>query len=298
MSVSSHWPTDMPARRAASRAASRVCGGMPRKCHRGPDFIPDIQMHDPRAASSSARSCRSRVDDDRRVPRCPDCQFLLFTVNARLTAGAVASRVCPPRHIRPAIGLTPRAPRPDRSAALSSPHREEATDGSAEFAASGVDDRGSRDARGSGPPLHRCRVRAASRSLERRGHVRPRCLDQGRRGGTAVSGDPGAIWRRRRHLRARGGDQPRAQPRGLRLVRRAAAFRHRRALHPALRHRGAEAPLAAEARHRRTRRRRGDERARHRLRPAGRAHARRRSRATAMCSTAPRPSSPTASTPT
>ena len=45
------------------------------------------------------------------------------------------------------------------------------------------------------------------------------------------------------------------QPRGIRLVRRAAAFRHRRALHSALRHRGAEAPLAAQARHRRTRRR-------------------------------------------
>ena len=39
-------------------------------------------------------------------------------------------------------------------------------------------------------------------------------------------------------------------------------------------------------------------RARHRLRPAGRAHHARRSPATATCSTAPRPSSPTASTPT
>ena len=60
--------------------------------------------------------------------------------------------------------------------------------------------------------------------------------------------------------------------RRLRHLRRAAAFRHRRALHPALRHRGAEEALAAEARDRRTGRRHRHDRAGHRLRPAGRAH--------------------------
>ena len=59
---------------------------------------------------------------------------------------------------------------------------------------------------------------------------------------------------------------------GFDTLRRAAAFRHRRALHPALRHRGAEEALAAEARDRRAGRRHRHERARHRLRPAGRAH--------------------------
>ena len=60
--------------------------------------------------------------------------------------------------------------------------------------------------------------------------------------------------------------------RRLRHLRRAAAFRHRRALHSALRHRGAEETLAAQARHRRDGRRHRHDRARHRLRPAGRAH--------------------------
>ena len=62
------------------------------------------------------------------------------------------------------------------------------------------------------------------------------------------------------------------RPRRLRRLRRAAAFRHRRALHPALRHRGAEEALAAEARDRRADRRDRHDRAGHRLRPAGRAH--------------------------
>ena len=71
-------------------------------------------------------------------------------------------------------------------------------------------------------------------------------------------------------LRARDADQSRVRAGRARSDRRAAAFRHRRALHPALRHRGAEAALAAEARDRRDGRRHRDERARHRLRPAGR----------------------------
>ena len=80
--------------------------------------------------------------------------------------------------------------------------------------------------------------------------------------------------------------------------RRLRAQRHRRALHPQLRLRGAEAALAAEDGERRVRRRDRDDRTRHRLRSAGRAAPRRASRATTTSSTARRPLSPTARPPT
>ena len=57
-----------------------------------------------------------------------------------------------------------------------------------------------------------------------------------------------------------------------RVERRHRVERHRRALHQELRLRGAEAALAAEHGARRTDRRHRDDRARHRLRPAGGAH--------------------------
>ena len=113
---------------------------------------------------------------------------------------------------------------------------------------------------------------AASRQVARRAHVSARGLDQGRAGGPALRLDAGGIRRRRRQLCARGDNQPRILLCRLRQLRRPAAFRDRRALHPALRHRGAEETLAAQACHRRVGRRHRHERARHRLRPARRAH--------------------------
>ena len=71
----------------------------------------------------------------------------------------------------------------------------------------------------------------------------------------------------------------------------------RRALHPPLRLRGAEEELAAEDGDRRADRRHRHDRARRRLRPAGRQDARRARTATTIASTARRPSSPTASSP-
>jgi hypothetical protein len=43
MTVSSHSPTDIPARRAAARAVSRARGRTPFISHGNPDFIPRIQ---------------------------------------------------------------------------------------------------------------------------------------------------------------------------------------------------------------------------------------------------------------
>ena len=80
-------------------------------------------------------------------------------------------------------------------------------------------------------------------------------------------------------------------------LRRRAALGHRRALHPALRQRGAEAALAAEDGHGQADHRDRDDRARHRLRPAGDPDRAQRT-ATTTCVNGRRPSSPTAATPT
>ena len=139
-------------------------------------------------------------------------------------------------------------------------------------AASGLDDGGACPPRRSGRPLPQSRVRAAPREVARGQDLPARGLDQGRAGGPALRHDPRGIRRRRRHVRPRGGHQPRLQPRRHGRLRRAAAFRHRRALHLALRHRGAEEALAAQARQRRDDRRHRHERARRRLRPAAHPH--------------------------
>ena len=72
---------------------------------------------------------------------------------------------------------------------------------------------------------------------------------------------------------------------------------HRGALHPRLRQRGAEAQVAAAHGARRARRRHRHDRARRRLRPAGDQDHARAATATTTSSTARRPSSPTARTP-
>ena len=90
--------------------------------------------------------------------------------------------------------------------------------------------------------------------------------------GLLLTDVPDDLWRRRRrfphHQRADGGI-------AARHVHRAGlprAFRHRRPLHPALRQRSTEAALAAAHGQRRCGRRDRHDRARHRQRPAGRAH--------------------------
>ena len=101
---------------------------------------------------------------------------------------------------------------------------------------------------------------------------RPFGLAGAGRDGRVAAERAGSLWRPRRHLRLRC-----RRPRGHRKRgagshdRRLRAQRHRRALHPELRLRGAEAALAAEDGERRVRRRHRDDRTRHRLRPAGRA---------------------------
>ena len=90
------------------------------------------------------------------------------------------------------------------------------------------------------------------------------------------------------------------RPRRGQLRRLRRAHRPVPALHPQARHRGAEAALAAEVHHRRDDVRDRDDRAGHRFRPGRHAHHRQavRGRHATTCSTAPRPSSPAACSPT
>ena len=117
-----------------------------------------------------------------------------------------------------------------------------------------------------------------------------------RRGRAAVLRRAGRIRRTgrrfrplRRGHRGAGAGQP-LRPR----LRR--PFRHGRDLHRALRHRGAEAALAARHVRRHADRRHRDDRARRRQRPEGHAHAGACATATTTCSAGRRPTSPTART--
>ena len=119
----------------------------------------------------------------------------------------------------------------------------------------------------------------------------------GWRGRAAFARNPRRVWRLRRRqasFRDRDGGA------GARWRYRAwlfAAFGYRRALHPGLWHRGAEAPLSAAHGEGRDHRRHRHDGAGRRLRFAGRADNGACGAAMAMCSTARRPLSPTARTP-
>ena len=54
MTLSSHSPTDMPERRAASRAVSRACRLTPSTCHGTPDFMPASACWTGRSGSRTA----------------------------------------------------------------------------------------------------------------------------------------------------------------------------------------------------------------------------------------------------
>src|SRR5215813_9843103 len=84
MTALSHWPTDMPERRAASRAVSRACGLMPLTCH-GADRI-----RLPALPSAEKRIRRSGAVGGPWIPPpsgVPDAEFFQTTVNSRLRAG-------------------------------------------------------------------------------------------------------------------------------------------------------------------------------------------------------------------
>ena len=118
------------------------------------------------------------------------------------------------------------------------------------------------------------------RQMARGGHRRARDVDASGRGGAAVPRHPRGLWRRGRRLPARSRLHGADRQEGRRRFRRLAAQRDRRALHFALRLGGAEAQMAAAHGERRTRRRHRDDRARRRLRPAGRQDQRASARAT------------------
>ena len=201
-------------------------------------------------------------------------KILLISVSPGSDAGRFRDPVSVPSLPGPMPILIdwPRAP-DGRSLSWATQIRPGSADERPQPPAPRLDDRGPRAAGRAGAPLHAGRVRAASRELARRAHVSARGLDQGRAGRPALRRrcprNTAARAARFAHEAVINREYSLA---GFDTLRRAAAFRHRRALHPALRHRGAEEALAAQARHRRTGRRHRHERARHRLRPAGRAH--------------------------
>ena len=77
-------------------------------------------------------------------------------------------------------------------------------------------------ARRSGAALHRRRIRSASGEMARGPFLSARGVDQSRRSRPALRLDAGGIWRRRRHVCARGGDRPRnmRSPASIRSARR------------------------------------------------------------------------------
>src|ERR1041385_2613040 len=96
----SHWPTDMPERRAAARAVSRAPGGMPFTCH-GAKLIrpPTFRLAD---KGRSRRSGPYPLTGRGGTPDgCPRSHLLRGTVNMRLRgAGAATQRgkLWPLRH--------------------------------------------------------------------------------------------------------------------------------------------------------------------------------------------------------
>jgi hypothetical protein len=107
------------------------------------------------------------------------------------------------------------------------------------------------------------------RGLGRAGLRGPRGLEQGRRERLSLRHHARGLWRRRRRQAVFGGAVRGAVARWRHRHRLQPAQRDRRALHPALRHRGAEAEVPAQTGHRRDDRRHRHERAGRGLGPAG-----------------------------
>jgi hypothetical protein len=119
-------------------------------------------------------------------------------------------------------------------------------------------------------------LRVANNGARRRQDRRARDVARGGRGGLLCLSIARGLRRRRRRLSPRGRLDGANGEEGRRRLRRLAAQRDRRALHPSLRLGGAEEALAAAHGVRRIRRRDRDVRARRRLRPAGRQDQRRK----------------------
>ena len=135
-----------------------------------------------------------------------------------------------------------------------------------------LDDRRAQDAAGVGHALLQRTVGSEGRGLARPGHDGPRSLARSRRQRLPVRLHARRVRRRRWRLRPRSRPDPGPGRGWSGRLWRLAALGHRRPLHPALRHRRAEEALAAQDGHGRADRRHRHDRARHRLRPARRAH--------------------------
>src|SRR5437016_3351062 len=100
MTELSHWPTDTPERRAASRAVSRAPGAMPFTCH-GADLIrpPTFRLADrSRSTGPYPLTGRGGTPDG-----CPRSDFFRFRVNMRLRdvpAPRSRAKLWPPSHAK------------------------------------------------------------------------------------------------------------------------------------------------------------------------------------------------------
>src|SRR5262245_43773460 len=101
MTELSHWPTDTPERRAASRAVSRAPGGIPFTCH-GARLIrpPTFRLAD---KGRSRRSGPYPLTGRGGTPHgCPRSDFFRVTVNMRLRragAATLEAKLWPPRNV-------------------------------------------------------------------------------------------------------------------------------------------------------------------------------------------------------
>src|SRR5450631_673979 len=94
MTVSSHSPTDMPERRAASCAVSRACGGMSSTSQGTPDVMPasTVQQREAEAGRLIVNRCSLTSRDGARGPisRAPVfADYGKWTVNISCAGGGI-----------------------------------------------------------------------------------------------------------------------------------------------------------------------------------------------------------------
>src|ERR1700704_6175614 len=90
MTELSHWPTETPDRRAASRAVYRASGSMPFTCHGADLILPPAFPHGGQGGADPADRGRYPSTGRGGAPAgCPGTDFFRFAVNMRLRNGCI-----------------------------------------------------------------------------------------------------------------------------------------------------------------------------------------------------------------